>query len=141
MRKKNTRLSLILVSILVIMLSVLLCCCGVDTSNVAGSASPVYQSDQDADEDYDSYYEEDLEDEDLEDEELADEDAVDEPDEEIQDSEEPVMEYVLNTNTKKFHYPDCRSVKQMKDKNKLIKEATREEIINMGYDPCGKSSE
>lgn len=32
---------------------------------------------------------------------------------------EPVGQtYVLNTNTKKFHIPTCRSVKQMKDKKK-----------------------
>lgn len=45
--------------------------------------------------------------------------------------------YVLNTNTKKFHYPECRSVKQMSDKNRQDVEANREEIIAQGYDPCG----
>lgn len=45
--------------------------------------------------------------------------------------------YVLNTNTKKFHYPDCKSVKQMKDKNKSFYEGTRSSVIAMGYDPCG----
>ena len=45
--------------------------------------------------------------------------------------------YVLNTNTRKFHYPDCNSVKQMKDKNKEVVEKTRDEVISMGYDPCG----
>lgn len=44
--------------------------------------------------------------------------------------------YVLNTNTKKFHYPDCRSVKQMKKKNRKDYTGTREEVINMGYVPC-----
>lgn len=51
--------------------------------------------------------------------------------------EEDVMEYVLNTNTKKFHYPTCRSVSQMKDKNKQIEETTRDDLIARGYDPCG----
>lgn len=46
------------------------------------------------------------------------------------------QEYVLNTNTKRFHYPDCDSVKAMKEKNKQIINAAREEIINMGYQPC-----
>lgn len=46
------------------------------------------------------------------------------------------LTYILNTNTHKFHYPDCRSVKQMKDKNKKEYSGTREEIIQMGYDPC-----
>ena len=49
----------------------------------------------------------------------------------------PVNTYVLNTNTRKFHYESCKSVRQMKDKNKRIVEATREEIIAQGYDPCG----
>lgn len=44
--------------------------------------------------------------------------------------------YILNTNTKKFHYPYCSSVDQMKDKNKQEYTGTREEVINMGYDPC-----
>ena len=44
--------------------------------------------------------------------------------------------YVLNTNTKKFHYPDCRSVKQIKPKNRKDYTGTREEIINMGFVPC-----
>ena len=46
--------------------------------------------------------------------------------------------YICNTNTKKFHYPDCSSVKQMKEKNKLPVNATRDELINQGYDPCKK---
>lgn len=44
--------------------------------------------------------------------------------------------YILNTNTKKFHYPNCSSVGQMSDKNKLERTCTREEIINDGYEPC-----
>lgn len=44
--------------------------------------------------------------------------------------------YVLNTNTKKFHYPSCRSVDQMKEKNKQNYTGTRDEVISMGYDPC-----
>ena len=44
--------------------------------------------------------------------------------------------YVLNTNTMKFHYPDCSSVNEMKEKNKQIYTGNREDIINMGYAPC-----
>lgn len=47
-------------------------------------------------------------------------------------------QYVLNTNTKKFHKPSCSSVKQMKDKNKKIVSWTRQEIIDQGYSPCGR---
>lgn len=45
-------------------------------------------------------------------------------------------EYILNTNTKKFHYPWCSSVSQMKAKNKKEYTGTRDEIINQGYEPC-----
>lgn len=45
--------------------------------------------------------------------------------------------YILNTNTHKFHYPKCKSVKDMKDKNKQKFQGTREECLEMGYDPCG----
>ena len=44
--------------------------------------------------------------------------------------------YVLNTNTKKFHYPTCSSVDDMKEKNKQIYTGNREDVINMGYVPC-----
>ena len=46
--------------------------------------------------------------------------------------------YILNTNTKKFHYPSCGSVKQMKEKNKSEYTGNRDDIISMGYDPCKK---
>lgn len=45
-------------------------------------------------------------------------------------------EYVLNTNSKKFHKPSCSSVDQMKDKNRQDVTDTRENIIAQGYDPC-----
>lgn len=45
-------------------------------------------------------------------------------------------DYVLNTNTHKFHYPSCKSVNQMKDKNKKEFHGTREEVIQQGYEPC-----
>lgn len=45
-------------------------------------------------------------------------------------------DYVLNTNTHKFHKPGCKSVNQMKDKNKKYYTGTRDEVIGMGYDPC-----
>ncbi len=47
-------------------------------------------------------------------------------------------DYVLNTNTHKFHYPECSSVKQMKDENKVFYTGTRDEVIAMGYEPCGR---
>ena len=44
--------------------------------------------------------------------------------------------YVLNTNTHKFHYPNCNSVNDMKEKNKQIYTGSRDDIIAMGYGPC-----
>jgi competence protein ComEC len=51
--------------------------------------------------------------------------------------EKHTTEYVLNKNTKKFHYTDCKSVKQMKEKNKIFFTGTRDEVIRKGYKPCG----
>lgn len=45
-------------------------------------------------------------------------------------------DYVVNTNTGKFHYPWCSSVNQMKDSNKWLYTGTRDELINNGYKPC-----
>ncbi len=45
--------------------------------------------------------------------------------------------YVLNTNTKKFHRPDCSSVDDMKESNKETFQGTQEQLMKKGYDPCG----
>ena len=45
-------------------------------------------------------------------------------------------DYILNRNTYKFHYPYCKSVKQMKEKNKIYYTGTRDEVLAMGYVPC-----
>ena len=44
--------------------------------------------------------------------------------------------YIANTNTKKFHKPSCKSVKQMKESNKWYFTGTRDELIRKGYSPC-----
>lgn len=54
-----------------------------------------------------------------------------------QEPEPQGTDYILNTNSKKFHYPDCRSVKQMSEKNKGYYTGTRDELISAGYSPCG----
>lgn len=51
-------------------------------------------------------------------------------------SDTAVREYVLNTNSHKFHYPDCKSVAKMSERNKMIRTDTREAIIADGYEPC-----
>lgn len=48
----------------------------------------------------------------------------------------PAADYVLNTNTGKFHYPNCSSVQEMAEHNKLYYSGSREDVIAMGYVPC-----
>ena len=44
--------------------------------------------------------------------------------------------YILNKNTRKFHYPTCPSVYQIKDKNKYEFTGNRDIVIHWGYVPC-----
>lgn len=67
------------------------------------------------------------------------------PEPEEQPSEEPdtgsqssQASYILNTNTKKFHYPSCSSVDDMKEKNKQEFFGSRDEAVAQGYSPCGR---
>ena len=53
-----------------------------------------------------------------------------------EDPDKNEQTYVLNTNTKKFHRPNCKSVSDMKEKNKKTVTKSREEIIADGYEPC-----
>lgn len=46
--------------------------------------------------------------------------------------------YILNVNTRKFHFPSCRSVKDIKEKNKLEFNGERDELITKEYAPCKK---
>lgn len=45
--------------------------------------------------------------------------------------------YVLNTKSKKFHFPECKSVRDMKESNKAYSNLSRSELIEQGYSPCG----
>ena len=45
--------------------------------------------------------------------------------------------YVLNTNTKKFHYPSCGSAGRIAAKNYAESNESRESLIAQGYSPCG----
>ena len=51
---------------------------------------------------------------------------------------ESQADYILNTNSKKFHYPSCSSVDSMKESNKQEFYGTRDELISQGYSPCGR---
>lgn len=44
--------------------------------------------------------------------------------------------YILNTNTMKIHYPDCSSVKKMKEENTAYTN-DYDQAIDDGYKPCG----
>ena len=48
------------------------------------------------------------------------------------------QEYILNTNTKKFHLPSCSSVSETLNKNKKSYKGSRKELIDGGYEPCGR---
>ena len=46
--------------------------------------------------------------------------------------------YILNTNTKKFHKPDCASIEDIKEENKEEYKGTRTDLTSQGYEPCGR---
>lgn len=47
-----------------------------------------------------------------------------------------LQEYVLNTNSKKFHKTTCPSIKNIKDENKVVTDKARGILIKEGYEPC-----
>jgi DNA-entry nuclease len=61
---------------------------------------------------------------------------INDPVEDETESEEKEVTYILNSNTGKFHYPSCSSVKDMKEKNKVYFYGTRQQAIAKGYVPC-----
>lgn len=46
-------------------------------------------------------------------------------------------DYVVNTNSGKFHRPDCSGVQDMNPRNRLYYDGSRQELIDAGYSPCG----
>ena len=46
--------------------------------------------------------------------------------------------YILNTSSRKFHYPDCAGVATMSDANKETWTGSREDLMAEGYEPCGQ---
>ena len=49
----------------------------------------------------------------------------------------PGTTFVLNTNSMRFHKPDCESVSDMSPRNTEFTEKSRDEVIDAGYYPCG----
>jgi len=69
----------------------------------------------------------------------VDEKAEQEPQVEAEDAAIPQgTDYVLNTNTLKFHRLDCESAAALSAKNRAYFDGTRKEAIAAGYEPCGK---
>ena len=52
-------------------------------------------------------------------------------------SEGITVVYILNTNSKKFHYPDKSCADSIKPENRKEYSGTREDLISEGYAPCG----
>lgn len=52
-------------------------------------------------------------------------------------SEGEDADYVLNTNSKKFHLPTCGSVSDMNPNNREDFNGNRDELVLAGYSPCG----
>lgn len=46
--------------------------------------------------------------------------------------------YILNTKSRKFHDPDCSSVDDMSEANKETYSGSRDDLIDQGYEPCGR---
>ncbi len=64
---------------------------------------------------------------------------VTEPNDGVTDRSLPItyeVTYVANTNTKKFHRPNCDGVTDIKQKNRWDTTLTRDELIEQGYEPC-----
>ena len=51
------------------------------------------------------------------------------------DGSSEIMVYILNTNSKKFHLDSCSGLPSSNNREDF--EGTRDEVINMGYSPCG----
>ena len=47
-------------------------------------------------------------------------------------------DYILNTNSMKFHLPSCSSATDISDSNRQEYHGTRDELIGQGYEPCGR---
>ena len=48
------------------------------------------------------------------------------------------QEYVLNTNSRKFHLPDCSGAATISEANRQEYTGSRDALIAEGYEPCGR---
>ena len=58
------------------------------------------------------------------------------PEKSLGDPDAEVRDYVANTNTRKFHYPTCSSVKDIKPNNRSDRTCTRDDLLSEGFVPC-----
>ncbi len=64
-------------------------------------------------------------------------DSQDGSDDVTRSAPEQTYSYIGNRNSHVFHYPDCDSVNDMKEKNKVyFEDATRDEVMEQGFRPC-----
>ncbi len=49
-----------------------------------------------------------------------------------------VTTYIVNTNSKKFHYPSCSSADDISAENRWETKDTRDSLVSQGYSPCGR---
>ncbi len=54
-----------------------------------------------------------------------------------QDGTGQINQYILNTKSKKIHYPDCASVDKISEHNKEEYSGLRQDLMREGYKPCG----
>lgn len=53
-----------------------------------------------------------------------------------EDDSVKAVEYILNTNSKKFHSSDCKLANDIKESNKQLSVENRELLVDKGYSPC-----
>ena len=58
----------------------------------------------------------------------------------VETAEEGEAAYIVNTNSGKFHRPDCRGASDMNAENRWEYGGDRESLTEMGYEPCGMCS-
>ena len=54
----------------------------------------------------------------------------------IENDSKETIEYILNTNTFKFHLSTCDSVEQMSEQNKKLYKGKKEDLEKAGYTAC-----
>lgn len=52
-------------------------------------------------------------------------------------AEQAQATYILNTKSKKFHFPSCHHAAKIKEENRQQFTGSRQQVINMEYTPCG----